>query len=307
MNINTSSLKFERIKSIESSSVVRKARSSYISQAGVNSISAVTGLTNIEINNYLHNRKRFHANTKKIIKFEEAVWRFLIYVAMVFLGAYALFYPEPVAWVKDTKDMWSNWPYDSVKPIILFYYIVELGLYIHFLIYTEVQRSDTIEMIIHHVLTILLIIFSHIAHWSKIGSLFLILHDTSDVFLESAKIFNYISKVKGRGWASPVCDILFAIFAITFFITRLMLYPRLVLWAAFIEGPMFLSAQFPGYIFFLSLATGLQALHIFWFYLIARMIYKLFTSGIEKDIRSDDEDDEENESETTEMKKTKTN
>ena len=36
----------------------------------------------------------------------------------------------------------------------------------------------------------------------------------------------------------------------------------------------------------------LQVLHVFWFYLIARMIYKLATTGIEKDERSDDEDED---------------
>jgi hypothetical protein len=40
--------------------------------------------------------------------------------------------------------------------------------------------------------------------------------------------------------------------------------------------------------------VGLQCLHIFWFYLISRMIYRMLVVGeIEKDVRSDEEDDKE--------------
>ena len=34
-------------------------------------------------------------------------------------------------------------------------------------------------------------------------------------------------------------------------------------------------------------------LHLFWFYLIARMIYRLITTGIDKDERSEDEDEDD--------------
>jgi ceramide synthetase len=49
-----------------------------------------------------------------------------------------------------------------------------------------------------------------------------------------------------------------------------------------------------GYWVFASMLCSLQVLHVFWFYLIARMIYRMMIVGeIEKDVRSDDEGGED--------------
>ena len=58
---------------------------------------------------------------------------------------------------------------------------------------------------------------------------------------------------------------------------------------------------------FIGLLVTLQLLHLFWFYTIATMIYRLFTTGIEKDERSDSDEDEEVELEqnATNLKKEK--
>jgi len=49
----------------------------------------------------------------------------------------------------------------------------------------------------------------------------------------------------------------------------------------------------PGYWTFAVLLVALQCLHVFWFWLILKMAWRLLSSGesIEKDVRSDDEDD----------------
>lgn len=88
-----------------------------------------------------------------------------------------------------------------------------------------------------------------------------------------------------------MCDILFGTFAITFFITRLVVYPGWILYSVAIEAPAILGEPWAGFWVFLILLLVLQCLHLFWFYTISKMIYKLMTVGIEKDERSDDEDE----------------
>ena len=249
-----------------------------------------------EINEYIYRRRRLVQRQRKIIKFVEALWRFLFYAAFCIMGVSTLFFPAPVSWMPwlgDTKQFWNEWPMQKMGVGMMLYYQVELGSYLHQLMWTEVSRSDAKEMIVHHLTTILLIGLSYVTNYTRVGVTIMLLHDMADVFLESAKVFNYSSKAKGHEWAKTVCDILFATFAITFFVTRLIVYPFFVIRSVLVEAPVFFSVNWLGFWLFSSLLIVLQGLHIFWFYLIARMLYKLFTSGIEKDERSDDDDDDD--------------
>jgi hypothetical protein len=80
------------------------------------------------------------------------------------------------------------------------------------------------EMMIHHIVTIFLIVFSYGANFIRVGSLVLLVHDASDVFLELAKLFNYAK-------CQTLCDIGFVIFAISFFVCRLILFPCRIIYA----------------------------------------------------------------------------
>ena len=206
-----------------------------------------------------------------------------------------MFIPTTVSWVVDPINYWIGWPSQPKHNPTKFYYFIELGAYIHQLLWTEVKRSDALEMIIHHIATISLLVLSYLACFTRIGTVVLFLHDLSDVFLEAAKCLNYTSKAAGRKYFGPISEVVFAVFAITFFITRLVLYPRYVLHSVLWVGPTatIYSQHFAGYYIFVVFLVILQFLHIFWFYLIAKMVFVMFTSGITKDIRSDDENEDE--------------
>ena len=147
--------------------------------------------------------------------------------------------------------------------------------------WTEVTRSDAVEMIIHHITTLLLLILSHISNLHHIGCITLILHDISDVFLESAKCCNYISKTPPNKMVfGQISDGLFAIFAITFFITRLILFPILCVYPLVMQSTIYMNGTSVLYYILSSLYIVLLCLHVFWFYLIAKMIYKLLTTGM---------------------------
>ena len=190
--------------------------------------------------------KNVDKSSKKITKFVEALWRFLFYSYFCYLGYMALFQPEPVDWVRDTKEHWQNWPMQSISTAISFYYNIELGSYLHQLMWTEVSRSDSLEMMLHHIVTILLILFSYLTNFTRIGASILLLHDAADIFLESAKIFVYTSKAWKKNktmffYTDLMATILFAIFALTFFGTRLVLYPRYLVYSLVVEAPAMLG------------------------------------------------------------------
>ena len=196
--------------------------------------------------------------------------------------------------MSDPRELFLNWPRHEVSDLMKFYYMSQLGCYLHQLIWTEVSRSDSTEMIAHHLITMGLLVVSYIARFTRYGSLILLLHDFSDIFLEIGKCINYTSEAPGRAHLSKICDLMFGIFTISFFITRLLLYPKIIIVSLWVHGYDHFGSRW----WFAWVITGflvaLQFLHVFWFYLISRMVVRLFIVGkVEGDVRSDDEDDDE--------------
>jgi ceramide synthetase len=110
-------------------------------------------------------------------------------------------------------------------------------------------------------------------------------HDVSDIFLESAKLFKY-------GGAIKVSEVLFASFAASWFITRLGIYPTWIIYSATVEAPQLIQ-YFPGYFVFNALLSALLLLNIVWAYLICKVVYNSLMANetIANDIRSDTSED----------------
>jgi hypothetical protein len=225
----------------------------------------------------------------RMTKFVEAIWRFVFYSIFCILGIRALYFPTTVSWVIDTEENWKDWPRQPMNSAVNLLYQIQLGSYLHQLMWTEISRSDAAEMILHHVITITVVLFSFITGFTRVGSAIFLCHDLADIWLELGKCFVYISRAKDNQWAKVYCDVFFVIFAVTFGITRLYIYPRYLLYSLLFEAPRMLG-MWPGYYAYAGLLLGLQGLHIFWFFLILRMVVRLMTTGIDKDERSDDED-----------------
>jgi len=244
------------------------------------------------VEKYIFNLRKNEASAKKIVKFVEALWRLIFYGYFCYVGARVLLFPTVASWIGSTEQHWVGWPVQEITKPMNFYYQAQLACYLHQLLWTEVSRSDAAQMILHHVTTILLIFMSYLTLFTRIGTSILLVHDSADIFLESAKCFNYCKKGRaGATWPSACCDTLFGIFAVVFFVSRLLIYPRYLVYSLVVEAPAMMGGRWLGYYAYASLLITLQLLHIFWFYLIARMIYRLVTTGIEKDERSDDEED----------------
>jgi len=286
---------------------------------------------------------------KKIRKFIEAFWRGVFYLCFIWLGYMVLFNCDNldssyegscetngrVSWVNKLKNNWDGYPYHRLPDPIRLYYYVELGCYIHQLMWCDIttSRVDAMEMIIHHVATIILLLLSYLTNHHRVGSIILLVHDVADVFLEFGKCINYISlnNAKYKDICKKITDGFFACFMIVFFYSRLVIYPFYILHSYFYEGFLCISPceaqdfgargvmcttvkplDHPDYkaekrdceqrygfdwlggkIFTFCLLL-LQLLHVYWFALILKMVIKLIKNGgVEGDIRSDDEIDDD--------------
>ncbi|KAM4629385.1 ceramide synthase 2-like [Polymixia lowei] len=267
------------------------------SQSEVVSLVKQCGLSQRKIHTWFRHRRNQDrpSNTKK---FCEASWRFVFYLIAFTAGLASLIHTP---WFWDHRECWKGYPKQPVTEAHYWYYIMELGFYWSLLlcVSVDVKRKDFKEQIIHHIAAIFLIGFSYCANYVRVGTLVMLVHDSSDFLLESAKMFNY------SGWRKT-CDTLFVIFSLVFLVTRLVVFPGRVVHTTLVVSLDYFQPFF-GYYFFNALLLVLQALHIFWAYLIMRMVYKfVFLGKVERDERSDeesevgDDDDEEEEDESEE-------
>ncbi|KAL5714160.1 sphingosine N-acyltransferase [Ranunculus cassubicifolius] len=145
-------------------------------------------------------------------------------------------------------------------------------------------------MMSHHIVTIILISYSYITSFFRIGAVVLALHDGSDVFLEAAKVFKYSGK-------ELQASVLFGCFAISWVILRLILFPFYVIKTTSYDFIKILMVSDDSnrtyYYVYNTMLQTLLIFHIYWWILIFSMIRRqLKNKGqVGEDIRSDSDED----------------
>ncbi|XP_019713310.1 ceramide synthase 5 isoform X3 [Hippocampus comes] len=236
------------------------------------------------------------------IKFCESMWRFTFY-SCIFTYGFQFLWQSP--WMWDTRHCWYGYPYQVLTPALYRYYMIELAFYwsLMFSQFTDIRRKDFLAMFVHHLATVVLISFSYANNMVRVGTLVMCVHDASDFLLEAAKLANYAKYQR-------LCDLLFIIFSLTFFVTRLVVFPIWVLNSTMFESWLIVG-PFPSWWLFNVLLLVLQVLHIIWSYLIARIAVKAILRGkvrekVCNDVRSDVESSSEDESSSAALDQTQT-
>ncbi|XP_030580065.1 ceramide synthase 2 [Archocentrus centrarchus] len=265
------------------------ARCRIPAQADIEGLSKKSSLSVRQVERWFRRRRR-QDRPGVLKKFTEASWRFVFYLSAFIGGIVALHDKE---WLYDTREVWTGFPKQTMLESQYWYYILEMSFYgcLLFSVAFDVKRKDFKEQIIHHLATLVLLSFSWCANYIRIGTLVMLIHDASDVLLESAKLFNYAKWEK-------TCQTLFVSFAIVFMVTRLIIFPFWLIHCTWVYPVLYYPAFF-GYYFFNTVLVVLLCLHIFWAYLILRMIRKFIFGTLTKDERSENEEEEGDESSST--------
>jgi sphingoid base N-palmitoyltransferase len=134
--------------------------------------------------------------------------------------------------------------------------------------FTDNKRKDFWQIFIHHTVTLMLLYFGWASNFHRMGALIFLAHDSGDLVLEAIKAAKYAKLQR-------TCDILLGIFFITWIVSRLMVYPRIlcefVLWCQ--------KNFFPMIITFNILFVIVQILNIYWTYLIAQIVLRSLKKG----------------------------
>lgn len=152
-------------------------------------------------------------------KVSENVFYTIFYLSTTILG-YVVYTREP--W---SLNLFSNEPQvlplfspfpAPLSPLMRMYFLTELGFYVGALLFLIVDehRKDFAIMVVHHVVSICLVVGSYLGGWVRFGAIVLALHDVGDVFLYAAKAAHNLGGCYGADTGS------FVLFAVTFYVTR---------------------------------------------------------------------------------------
>ena len=235
----------------------------------------------------------------KVARFMEQTYTALYCSISSPFGLYVM-YHTPI-WYFNTRAFWEDYPHRTHTADFKAYYLLQGAFWMQqwlvLLLQLEKPRKDFKELVLHHIVTLSLIYLSYRFHFTWIGLAVYITHDISDFFLATSKILNYIDV----SFIGPY----FIMFGVSWIYCRhylnLMILKSVVTemstvgsWELnWVTGTY--KSELAQNIAFVLLSS-LQALNIFWLYLIFKVARKyVFPKVGEKleDVRSEDEDSEE--------------
>ncbi|XP_052801525.1 ceramide synthase 2-like isoform X2 [Mya arenaria] len=250
-----------------------------------------TDMTERQVEVWFRRRKALNAPTP-LAKFRECSWHLIMYTSF-FIYALVYLWKKPYFWKSIT--CWEDWPYQHVSSDMYWHYVVELGFYwsLVFTLCTDHKRKDFKEMVTHHFATIVLMYFSWILNFARIGTIVLAVHDSADTWLALTKMSIYVKNKNAT-------DGFFVLFLVIWILSRVVYYPYVVLYSTTIETYYagIMDNTFGAHWFFNFFLYLLQVLHLIWTYMIFRIVYRKIVKGNVEDVRSDSEDDDGAEADT---------
>jgi acyl-CoA-dependent ceramide synthase len=238
--------------------------------------------------------------TKKprVSRFMEQTYTAVYFSVFGPFGLYVM-YGTPI-WYFNTTAFYAMYPHFTHTGDFKAYYLLQAAYWsqqaIVLLLQLEKPRKDFKELVLHHVVTLSLIALSYRFHFTWIGVAVFVTHDISDFFLATSKTLNYLD----HRFTGPY----FGFFIFVWIYMRHYINLKII-WSVFTEfrsvGPWELNwtTQFYKSGVAQSIAVvllgSLQAVNLFWLWLILKVAWRYVVSNVAQDERSDDEDDESSE------------
>lgn len=254
-----------------------------------------------DISNKLFERlaHSYQLNCEGVDKLPESGWKCFFYTISWSLVAYVLLWEEGGRFLASPTSKWKEYAMDVTSIPSTGYYVafvIECSFYIHSLyaaLFLDIWRKDSIILMVHHVMTIALLVFTWCARYHRPALVTLFLHDICDIVLEFTKCANYLkAQCNGivKSW-ERTADIGFLTFTVTWFITRLYLFPLRVIYHSTVylnDNNIYVPL---GY-YLNALLYLLLLMNVYWFTLILHVLYKVARGQVLEDIRDFKDDNE---------------
>ena len=181
-------------------------------------------------------------------------------------------------WFGNIEPCLVGWPNHDADPAVTFYYSLELAWYAHLLLKPVFKYGlpDGRDMMVHHGASIALLIASCGLNLTRMGVVVLTLFGISNPALHAAKIVNQLHLGKVRAPA-------FTFFALTFFVTRVLMVPPVVLIPALVSSRHWISYAIEdfhtAYSVLNLLLWALYAMQLVWMWAILRVLRQAAGKG----------------------------
>ncbi|KAJ7507913.1 longevity assurance proteins LAG1/LAC1 [Mycena galericulata] len=224
----------------------------------------------------------------------------LVYFALSGAWGLRIMSQLPTWWYR-TEYFWIDYPHWDMKPELKRYYLMQMAYWCQQLIVLvlglEKPRKDFNELVAHHIVTLWLVGWSYMINLTLIGNAIYMSMDIPDMSLAFSKLLNYVQWERGKvvSFVAFVC-------VWTYFRHYLNL---VILWSVWNEFHLIPEhaqrweasegtylASWMKYQVFIPIAL-LQALNLFWYFLIWRIIVRAVLTVNIEDERSDDEGGDE--------------
>ncbi|TFA98001.1 Sphingosine N-acyltransferase lag1 [Trichoderma ghanense] len=255
-------------------------------------------------------------------RFSEQMWNVIHYSLFWPLGIY-IWYTSP--YYLNMAELWTNWPSREISGTMKFYFLTQWAFWVQQLLISliEKQRKDHWMMMVHHLITIALVVASYSYHFTRVGNVTMIIMDVVDIVFPLAKCARYLGY-------NRVCDCLFGLFVVVWLASRHVLF-SMVLYSVYhdahnilpracyrgstsdLQGPLpqpegwswmlepFSQPQgivcvnsdiLNGFFAYLAVLEGLM---LTWGYSILQVAIRVLRGHNADDVRSEDEEEEEKE------------
>ncbi|KAA1092402.1 Ceramide synthase 6 [Puccinia graminis f. sp. tritici] len=215
-------------------------------------------------------------------------------------------------WWYNTAEFWKGYPHWRMEPTTKVYYLLQFSYWLQQMLIASLRiekpRSDFVELIIHHLVTLWLVGWSYVTNLTMIGTTIFVSMDISDTFLGLSKCINYTKYQR-------TSEVSFAIFLCIWTYFRHWQNIR-ILYSVYAEYetlvPEFAKRWSPSNEVYL---TGwmrwqifapimlLQILNLFWYFLIWRIVYRMVVGNPLADVREEGETDDDDEDDSATKKK----
>ena len=189
------------------------------------------------------------------------------------------FYPWYLGGSGDAHLTVKDFPLMELNQDVYIYMLVVCGFPLQnlFLLFVHDRTPDFLEMLLHHIVHTALVFCCLIVNQTAIGACIILVHSISDITLHFSKIVYLLNRMDG------ILKLSIVPLTIAWPYYRLFCFPQIINEFYKLEFEPEIKALEPKRDFSIIFLSCLVFMHLFWYYLMLSMIYRMAMKGEVKD------------------------